>query len=121
MNERYLSQLKGAMAMFGSTSPNYLIMLSIDAAAGFLLDNGAEQINQTAERCARLRQLAQQQGFVLPEHCEPMRLTLPLAPDIPQNPFDRCCGRITSWRNTSATAGVSCCSLRLAVRATMSG
>ena len=79
MNERYVSQLKGAMAMFGSTSPNYLIMLSIDAAAGFLLDNGAEQINQTAERCARLRQLAQQQGFVLPEHCEPMRLTLPLA------------------------------------------
>lgn len=79
MNERYVSQLKGAMAMFGSTSPNYLIMLSIDAAAGFLLDNGAEQINKTAERCARLRQLAQQQGFMMPEHCEPMRLTLPLA------------------------------------------
>lgn len=77
--ECYLPHLKSAMTVFGSTSPNYLIMLSMDSAAGFLLEDGAARLQQTTEKCAQLKELAAQHGFVLPQHCDPMRLTLPLA------------------------------------------
>lgn len=77
--QEYASQLKSAMTLFGSTSPNYLIMLSMDTAAGFLLEDGPAQLNRAVDACEKLRQLAAQQGYQLPAHCDPMRLTLPLA------------------------------------------
>ncbi len=76
---KYYPQMKGAMTVFGSTSPNYLIMLSMDSTAAFLMQDGAERIQQTVTRCEELRQKAREKGFVLPQHCDPMRLTLPLA------------------------------------------
>lgn len=76
---KYCPQMKGAMTVFGSTSPNYLIMLSMDSTAAFLMQDGAERIQQTVTRCEELRQKARKKGFVLPQHCDPMRLTLPLA------------------------------------------
>lgn len=76
---KYCPQMKGAMTVFGSTSPNYLIMLSMDSTAAFLMQDGAERIQQTVTRCEKLRQKAREKGFVLPQHCDPMRLTLPLA------------------------------------------
>lgn len=76
---KYCPQMKGAMSVFGSTSPNYLIMLSMDSTAAFLMQDGAERIQQTVTRCEELRQKAREKGFVLPQHCDPMRLTLPLA------------------------------------------
>lgn len=77
--EEYVPQLKGAMTVFGSTSPNYLIMLSIDSTAGFLLGDGPDQLRRTVQRWGELRRLAKEQGYPVPEHCDPMRLTLPLA------------------------------------------
>lgn len=76
---KYCPQMKGAMTVFGSTSPNYLIMLSMDSTAAFLMQDGAERIQQTVTRCEELRRKAREKGFVLPQHCDPMRLTLPLA------------------------------------------
>jgi len=76
---KYCPQMKGAMTVFGSTSPNYLIMLSMDSTAAFLMQDGAERIQQTVTQCEKLRQKAREKGFVLPQHCDPMRLTLPLA------------------------------------------
>lgn len=76
---KYCPQMKDAMTVFGSTSPNYLIMLSMDSTAAFLMQDGAERIQQTVTRCEELRQKAREKGFVLPQHCDPMRLTLPLA------------------------------------------
>lgn len=76
---KYCPQMKGAMTVFGSTSPNYLIMLSMDSTAAFLMQDGAERIQQTVTRCEELRQKVREKGFVLPQHCDPMRLTLPLA------------------------------------------
>ena len=76
---KYCPQMKGAMTVFGSTSPNYLIMLSMDSTAAFLMQDRAERIQQTVTRCEELRQKAREKGFVLPQHCDPMRLTLPIA------------------------------------------
>ncbi len=71
-------QLKSAMTVFGSTSPNYLIMLSMDTTAGFLQQDGPSKLRQCVARCQQLRELAGQRGFVLPDHCDPMRISLPL-------------------------------------------
>ena len=79
MRECDLPKLKGAMSVFGSTSPNYLIMLSMDRTAGFLASEGPDELKKTVSRCDRLRKLAAQRGFVLPEFCDPMRLSLPIA------------------------------------------
>lgn len=76
---KYCPQMKGAMTVFGSTSPNYLIMLSMDSTAAFLMQDGAERIQQTVIQCEKLKQKAREKGFVLPQYCDPMRLTLPLA------------------------------------------
>ena len=75
----YIPRMKSAMTVFGSTSPNYLIMLSMDTTAGFLQKEGKEQLRQTVRECERLKALAEERGFVLPKHCDPMRLSLPLA------------------------------------------
>ena len=77
--EEYLPFLKSAMTVFGSTSPNYLIMLSMDSTAEFLIREGREQISKTAQRCNRLKKIAEQRGFSLPSNCDPMRLSLPIA------------------------------------------
>lgn len=78
-NPCYKDDLKSAMLVFGSTSPSYLIMLSCDTTAQFLLGNGKAQIAQTVATCTKIKELAARQGFCLPEHCDPMRITLPLS------------------------------------------
>lgn len=78
-NPCYKEDLKSAMLVFGSTSPSYLIMLSCDTTAQFLLGDGKAQLAQTATTCTKLKDLAARQGFHLPEHCDPMRITLPLS------------------------------------------
>lgn len=71
---------KERMAVFGSTSPNYLIMLSCDTAAGWLQQDGPAQLRETALRCSQLKNLARQQGFQVADGlCDPMRLTLVLS------------------------------------------
>lgn len=77
--EKYVEHMKSAMTVFGSTSPNYLIMLSMDKTAGFLLEDGKQKLQETVKRCTKLRELASRQGFVMPQNCDPMRLSLPLA------------------------------------------
>ncbi len=76
---QWVPRLKESMTVFGSTSPNYLIMLSCDRTAGFLREDGPRRLQETAERCSQLRQLARERGFSVPEHSDPMRLTLTLA------------------------------------------
>lgn len=77
--EEYLPLLKSAMTVFGSTSPNYLIMLSMDGTAEFLKKEGREQVTRTAQRCDKLRETAERSGFAIPSNCDPMRLSLPIA------------------------------------------
>lgn len=43
-NERYKGRLKSAMNMFGSTSPSYLMLMSLDLCNRFLAENAKENI-----------------------------------------------------------------------------
>ena len=47
-DERFVRDAKGAMALFGSTSPSYPIMASLDWCRAWLEDNGLQQ-NLTVE------------------------------------------------------------------------
>lgn len=68
--------IKRAMACFGSTSPSYLILQSLDAANAVLSDPAwREQLAQTAAQVAALRDALTEQGIDAATH-EPLKLTL---------------------------------------------
>ena len=67
-------QAKDALALFGSTSPSYLIMQSLDAANPYL-EALPEKLSQRLPEVAQLKERLQQQGFSLIGQ-EPWKLTL---------------------------------------------
>lgn len=73
----FVANAKGAMALFGSTSPSYPVMASLDLARAWLQENGRTAFAALEQRVAALRALAAQQGIPAPEgECDPVRLTL---------------------------------------------
>ncbi len=68
---------KDAMALFGSTSPSYLTMCSLDLAADWLLRQGRAAFERLEEEVSQLKQMALELN-ILPDFtlCDPMRLTL---------------------------------------------
>lgn len=74
-HEDFLPEAKGAMALFGSTSPSYLILESLDLANRALAEGFPSQLAQQAERLAALKRRLASHGFALYGQ-EPMKLTL---------------------------------------------
>lgn len=76
-DESAAPRIKSAMALFGSTSPPYPTMASLDAARAWMAAEGIQAFRKLADRVASLRLLAQRVGFELPcGECDPVRLTL---------------------------------------------
>lgn len=76
-NEKYLSQAKRYMSVFGSTSPSYLILISIDKALESLLADFPAKLESAAAEVKRLESVAWRSGFLVPEYeRDPLRLTL---------------------------------------------
>ena len=74
---RFLAGAKRAMALFGSTSPNYLVLLSADAALPYLQTKAAADFAYCAQRIAALKTKASAIGYLLPTGViDPYRLTL---------------------------------------------
>lgn len=80
--ERFLPQAKVRMSWFGSTSPSYLILLSMDLLCGQLEGDLPARLQAAAGRLADLMQTGAARGVPLigGEGCDPLRLTLPLRP-----------------------------------------
>lgn len=71
------SAMKEAMALFGSTSPAYPVLASLDSCARWMETEGATAFSRLAERVARLLAFAQARGFSLPHGPrDPVRVTL---------------------------------------------
>lgn len=77
---------KDAMALFGSTSPSYLIQLSLDLARAWLEREGESAYRALAEKVASLREACASRGFFFPDGAschgalfDPARLTLDTA------------------------------------------
>ena len=71
------AQAKTALALFGSTSPSYLIMQSLDAANGELAGDYRERLADFAERYEKMRSRLEGWGTV---GGEPLKLTLETKP-----------------------------------------
>lgn len=70
-------KIKWAMALFGSTSPPYPTMASLDIARAWMQAEGTARFAELAETVADLRECALRVGFELPKgECDPVRLTL---------------------------------------------
>ena len=75
--ERYSHGVKEAMALFGSTSPSYPVMASLDLCRAWLQENGKESFAQLEKTVSNLKQLAYEKGICQPVGpCDPVRLTL---------------------------------------------
>ncbi len=76
-NPSYLPRAKQMMALFGSTSPSYLIMLSIDLALEYIRQKLPEDLVRVSSRLSIIATRARERGFLLPQgSVDPTRLTL---------------------------------------------
>ncbi len=73
------AQAKPAMALFGTTSPSYLILASLDAVNGYLTDGYRERLTETVKEIRGLRDVLTQHGYVLYGD-EPLKLTVSTKP-----------------------------------------
>ena len=71
---------KAAMSLFGSTSPSYPVMCSIELCADHLRNGGIDEYRRCEEQVMKLKELAAQNGIGQPQgECDPLRLTLDTA------------------------------------------
>ena len=76
---RFAEGAKQAMALFGSTSPSYPVMASLDCAREWLAEHPGAFV-PVRERAAAIRKLARSRGIAVPEGpCDPTRVTLETA------------------------------------------
>ena len=75
----FAPQAKQALELFGSTSPSYLIMASLDSCNAYLSHGYKERLQATCQRLQAIRQDLTQKGWKL-EATDPLRITIH-APD----------------------------------------
>lgn len=74
---KFSSLMKGAMSLFGSTSPSYPIMSSLDIAREWFEQSGIQAFAELAEQTRILRREAEKRGMGIPAgECDPVRFTI---------------------------------------------
>lgn len=76
----FAENARAAMALFGSTSPSYLTLCSLDLCNRYLSGQFRARLRKGAERVQKTRVLLQSNGWESAENSEPMKLTL-IAPE----------------------------------------
>lgn len=66
---------KSALEMFGSTSPSYLIMTSLDMCNAYLEKGYKERLDETVKSCQKLKEALEANGWRL-EKTDPLRITI---------------------------------------------
>ena len=66
---------KRALSLFGSTSPSYLIMASLDRANQYLSGEYRERLSQTIEKISACKNALKEQGYTLAGN-EPLKITI---------------------------------------------
>ncbi len=77
-NDRLTDNAKDAMSLFGSTSPSYPIMASIDLCCDYLQNgSGRQEYTALEKRIAAVRKCAADKGLIMPEGlCDPLRICI---------------------------------------------
>ena len=73
--EKFKNKAKSAMALFGSTSPSYPIMASLDIARCWLEKNGEKQYKALTEKVSDLKKLSNVKDMFL-NGIDPARITI---------------------------------------------
>lgn len=73
-SEKYAAKVKEAMALFGSSSPSYLILQSLDLCNKYLAENFRSELAQTVKRIEKLKKDIS--GVVTVAESEPLKLTI---------------------------------------------
>ena len=68
-------QVKGAMALFGSTSPSYLTLLSLDACNKALAEDYPERLAEMTEVIKRVKERLSEKNWTI-ESSDPLRITV---------------------------------------------
>ena len=71
----FRDQAKGAMALFGSTSPSYLTMASLDQCNAYLSGDYPQRLEKTVRELAQVRRQLRENGWQV-EETDPLRLTI---------------------------------------------
>lgn len=76
-DSRYLDGVKEAMNLFGSTSPSYPVMASLDLCRAWLQEEGKAAFEKLEARVVPIKKLIQEKGMALPAGVvDPVRITL---------------------------------------------
>lgn len=75
VKEKLSPLAKNALAMFGSTSPSYIIMQSLDMANKYIADGYSHKLTQCCERVSGVKKLLKDNGFELSGN-EPLKITI---------------------------------------------
>lgn len=75
----FCRRAKEALALFGSTSPSYLILASLDALNPYLAEGFGADLRRMTERLDRMKRILAEQGIPLVGE-EPMKLTVAAKP-----------------------------------------
>lgn len=76
-DDKFIEKAKSVMSVFGSTSPSYLMMSSIDLCIDYMEQDGRLEYSRLGQRIYELRQLAVENGFSVPRGmCDPIRLSI---------------------------------------------
>lgn len=73
--KQFSKMAKQAMALFGSTSPSYLIMASLDACNGYLADGYTKKLKKKIKEIHTLRENLKKQGWTV-EKTDSLKLTI---------------------------------------------
>lgn len=65
-NKSLARDAKRRMSFFGSTSPSYPIMLSVDRCLAYLSQDYEDKLRRTVIQCGEVEQAAAQKGYALP-------------------------------------------------------
>lgn len=72
---------KEAMALFGSTSPSYPIMCTLDLCTKYLFERGKKDFWALSEQSEKIKKIAQRKGMFVPQgQCDPTRITFSAQP-----------------------------------------
>lgn len=72
---RFVEGARGAMALFGSTSPSYPVMVSLDLCRAWLEEKGTTELERVRRQTAAIKDTLCQYGFSVPTGlCDPLRV-----------------------------------------------
>lgn len=82
--EYFAEHAKDAMGMFGSTSPSYITLQSLDKLNGMLFNGYGDNIRGAASRLTYNKRKLEQKGWIFAKTDEPLKLTI----DARENGYD---------------------------------